>query len=104
MTAYTVPLFTRSGDQAGMTFGGGQFEASPDARRRCICIAVYGHGKARVEILQWCAARKTNSAIADILLVSETTMETHVVRACRELDCITATHAVAEAIRARLIY
>jgi LuxR family quorum sensing-dependent transcriptional regulator len=96
---YTVPLFTRSGDQGGMTFGGERFEGSPDAKKALHLIAIYGHGKARaiamarqrtvvatpklsareIEVLKWCAAGKTNSAIADILLVSETTIETHIV-------------------------
>jgi LuxR family quorum sensing-dependent transcriptional regulator len=121
---YTVPLFTRSGDQGGMTFGGERFEASPDAKKALHLIAIYGHGKARaiamarqrtvvatpklsareIEVLKWCAAGKTNSAIADILLVSATTIETHIARACRKLDCMNRTHAVAEAMRARLIF
>jgi len=123
-TGYTVPLFTPSGDQGGMTFGGECFEASPDAKKALHLIAIYGHGKARafakprqaaraatpklsareIEVLKWCAAGKTNSAIADILLVSETTIETHIARACRKLDCMNRTHAVAEAMRARLIF
>ena len=123
-SGYTVPLFTRSGDQGGMTFGGERFEAHPDAKKALHLIAIYGHGKARavamhrksaaaaapklsareIEVLKWCAAGKTNSAIADILLVSETTIETHIARACRKLDCINRTHAVAEAMRARLIF
>ena len=107
-----------------MTFGGERFEASPDAKKALHLIAIYGHGKARaiamarqrtvvatpklsareIEVLKWCAAGKTNSAIADILLVSETTIETHIARACRKLDCMNRTHAVAEAMRARLIF
>jgi LuxR family transcriptional regulator, quorum-sensing system regulator BjaR1 len=121
---FTVPLFTRSGDQGGMTFGGEQFEATPDAKKALHLIAIYGHGRARalsygrqrveapapklsareIEVLKWVAARKSNLAISDILGVAESTIETHVARACRKLDCMNRTHAVAEAMRARLIF
>ncbi len=121
---FTVPIYTYSGDQAGMTFGGEYFDATADAKRALHLIAIYGHAKTReimlqrrlpklappklsareAEVLKWCAAGKTTSAIAEILLVSETTIETHIARACRKLDSMNRTQAVAEAIRARIIF
>ncbi len=121
---FTVPIYTASGDQAGMTFGGEHFEGTREARRALELIAIFGHAKARaialgrqreetpaprlsareVEVLKWAAAGKSNSAIADILNVSETTIETFFARACRKLDSVNRTQAVAEAMRAGLIF
>lgn len=120
---YCVPIYTVSGDQAGMTFGGERFEDSADARRALHLIAIYGHYKAHelslarrrktlshprlspreIEVLKWCSAGKTTQTIAEILSLSEHTIETYVASACRKLDSVNRTQAVAQAIRARLI-
>jgi LuxR family quorum sensing-dependent transcriptional regulator len=125
ITGFSVPIYTTSGDQAAVTFGGRTFDDTPDARRTLHLIAIYGHNKAReislalnknvsrelvpklspreLEILKWCSVGKTNSAIAELLSLTENTVETYVAKACRKLDCVNRTQAVAEAIRARLI-
>jgi LuxR family quorum sensing-dependent transcriptional regulator len=120
---FSVPIYTISGDQAGMTFGGEQFEDTASARRALHLIAMYGHQKAlefsskrrarrlpppklsarELEVLKWCSAGKTNSYIAEILSLSENTIETYIAKACRKLDSVNRTQAVAQAIRARLI-
>jgi LuxR family quorum sensing-dependent transcriptional regulator len=122
-TGFSVPIYTISGDQAGMTFGGTEFHDSPGARRAMHLIAIYGHQKARdlaltrgkhemqppklspreLEVLKWCSAGKTTSHIAGILSISEHTVETYITNACRKLDSVNRTQAVAQAIRARLI-
>lgn len=75
---YCVPIYTVSGDQAGITFGGERFDDSADARRALRLIAFYGHHKAyelmlarpkkafrvprlsarETEVLKWCSAEK----------------------------------------------
>lgn len=47
--------------------------------------------------------RKTTQDIADILKLSAHTVESHVTSACRKLNAVNRTQAVAQAIRARLI-
>jgi LuxR family transcriptional regulator, quorum-sensing system regulator BjaR1 len=121
---YTVPLCSPSGAKAGMTFGGERFDDIPGAKRALHFVAVYAHSKVRnltsgrrkpevpqpklstkeIEVLKWCAAGKSYSRIADILLVSTTTIETHIGRACRKLAAANRTQAVVEAMRARLIF
>jgi LuxR family quorum sensing-dependent transcriptional regulator len=119
---FSVPIYTISGDQAGMTFGGELFDDSASARRALHLVAIYGHYKARefslaktrelpppklspreIEVLKWCSAGKTTSYIAEILSLSEHTVETYIANACRKLDSVNRTQAVAQAIRARLI-
>jgi LuxR family quorum sensing-dependent transcriptional regulator len=119
---FSVPIYTISGDQAGMTFGGEQFQDTAGARRALHLIAIYGHYKARelfiakeksrlspklspreLEVLKWCSAGKTTSDIAQVLSLSANTVETYIANACRKLDSVNRTQAVAQAIRARLI-
>lgn len=120
---FCVPIYTISGEEGGMTFGGETFEDAAGARRALHLIAIYGHCKARelalarrrpqrpppqlspreIEVLKWCSAGKTTQGIADHLMLSENTIETYIASACRKLDSVNRTQAVAQAIRARLI-
>jgi LuxR family quorum sensing-dependent transcriptional regulator len=120
----SVPIYTLSGDQAGVSFGGEHFELSEDDKAALHLIAIYGHarvcalrcpgGGARskrvarlspreIEILQWVAASKTSAEIGERLHISYATVETYIQRACIKLDAASRTQAVAEAIRAHLI-
>ncbi|TAK48960.1 MAG: LuxR family transcriptional regulator [Xanthobacteraceae bacterium] len=123
----SVPIYTQSGDQAGVSFGGSRYELGAEDRAALHLIAIYGHARAlalkqtkqnasqadgrkaprltarEVEVLKWVAAGKTSDVISDILLISSTTVEAHVIHACRKLDVVNRTQAVAEAIRAKLI-
>jgi DNA-binding CsgD family transcriptional regulator len=56
-----------------------------------------------VEVLRWIAAGKTSEVIADILSISVTTVDTHVIKACKKLNCVNRAHAVATAMRLGLI-
>ena len=55
------------------------------------------------EILAWAARGKTTSTTADILKISEETVETHVRNGIRKLNAANKTHAVAKAIYLGLI-
>ncbi len=117
----SVPIFTLSGDQAAVSFGGPYFEISDADQKALHLIAIYAHNKAcsllarstvsktpklsrrETEILEWIAAGLPSHDIADRLHIAYTTVETHIQRACRKLDASCRTQAVAEAIRAGLI-
>jgi len=55
------------------------------------------------EVLSWVAAGKTAWEIGEILHIAKRTADEHVKSICRKLDAGTRTHAVAIAIRDRLI-
>jgi LuxR family quorum sensing-dependent transcriptional regulator len=120
----SVPIYTLSGDQAGVSFGGDHFELGEEDKAALHMIAIYGHGRvsalrrprsggggkrpARLsprerEILQWVAAGKTSADIGDMLHIGYQSVETYIKRACVKLDAISRTQAVVEAMRARLI-
>lgn len=122
----TVPIFSVSGFQAGVTFGAEhKVDLSERARAALHLIAIYAHNAARdglsatgnraskrskqlsprqAEILRWIAAGKTNWEIGQILSISERTVEHQALAAAHRLNAVTRAQAVAEAIRARLIH
>jgi LuxR family quorum sensing-dependent transcriptional regulator len=55
------------------------------------------------EVLTWVAAGKTAWEIGEILNIAKRTVDEHVHRVCRKLDAGTRAHAVAIAVRDRLI-
>ncbi len=55
------------------------------------------------ECLYWCSRGKTNWEIGQILSISERTAEHHIASAARKLGSTSRVHAVAQAIRKRLI-
>jgi len=120
----SVPIYTLSGDQAGVSFGGEHFELSEEDKAALHLIAIYGHGRVsalrrprggdsgkkiarlsprEIEILQWVAAGRTSADIGDRLHIGYETVETYIKRACVKLDAASRTQAVAEALRAHLI-
>jgi LuxR family transcriptional regulator, quorum-sensing system regulator BjaR1 len=118
---FTIPIFTLSGDQGGVTFGGESVELSVEDRAALHLIGIYAHARTtelrypkvrlprprlsprEAEVLKWCAAGRTSRDIGEILSISDTTVETYIALACRKLDALNRTHAVAEAIRQKLI-
>lgn len=57
-----------------------------------------------IEILQWVAAGKSQQDIADILSISNRTVEVHLRSAREKLSALTTSQAIARAIGLRLIY
>jgi DNA-binding CsgD family transcriptional regulator len=55
------------------------------------------------EMLQWCSHGKSNSVIADILGISEKTVEYHLGSAFKKLDVTSRTSAVLKAVQMKLI-
>jgi LuxR family quorum sensing-dependent transcriptional regulator len=118
----SIPIYTLSGDQAAVSFGGTHFELSKSDQKALYLIGIYAHNKVaalrsnerrtkktpklsprEIEILQWTAAGLTTGAIGDRLKIGDTTVQTHIARICVKLDCRTRTQAVAEAMRAKII-
>jgi LuxR family quorum sensing-dependent transcriptional regulator len=64
---------------------------------------VDGLTAAQRDVLSWAARGKTVGETAEILRVSELTVETHIKNALRRLDVHNKTHAVAKAIMLGLI-
>lgn len=122
----TVPIFSVSGFQAGVTFGAEhEADLSERARAALHLIAIYAHNAVRdslsgtgnracqrakqlsprqTEILRWIAAGKTNWEIGRILGISERTVEHQASTAAHRLNAVTRAQAVAEALRARIIH
>lgn len=51
-----------------------------------------------LEIMSWTAQGKTRGEISIILSISEATVKTHLERACRKLNAVNKTQAVAIAV------
>ena len=55
------------------------------------------------EVLEWAANGKTSGEIAQILALSDHTINTYMNSAMRKLDCVNRTQLVAKALRLHLI-
>lgn len=118
---FTVPLITLDGQTAGFSLAGERMELSPEGRGMLTLLATYALGRAielleapsdsdpihltlrEREALQWAAEGKSEAEIGEIMRISEHGVDKHM-RAIRlKLGTRTRTHAVAEAIRKRLI-
>lgn len=56
-----------------------------------------------LEVLHWVACGKTSGEIADIVALSDHTVNSYINNAMRKLDCVNRTHLVAKALRLHLI-
>ncbi|MBU4527303.1 MAG: LuxR family transcriptional regulator [Hoeflea sp.] len=56
-----------------------------------------------LEVLHWVACGKTSGEIADIVALSDHTVNSYMNNAMRKLDCVNRTHLVAKAMRLHLI-
>ncbi|WP_259982790.1 helix-turn-helix domain-containing protein [Sulfitobacter sp. W027] len=54
-------------------------------------------------MLKWAAVGKTAWETAQIMTVSNSTVNHHLYNACAKLEVVNKTHAVAKAIRAQII-
>lgn len=59
--------------------------------------------KRELEVVRWTAQGKTSVEIAELLSISEHTVNAYMNNAMRKLDCVNRTQLVAKAIRRRLI-
>ncbi|MNY40575.1 HTH-type quorum sensing-dependent transcriptional regulator VjbR [compost metagenome] len=56
-----------------------------------------------IDCLNWTAAGKTSAEIAEIMMLSEHTINHYLNRATKKLDTVNRTQAVAKALRVGLI-
>ena len=56
-----------------------------------------------LEVLHWVACGKTSGEIAEIVALSDHTVNSYMNNAMRKLDCVNRTHLVAKAMRLHLI-
>ncbi|MDZ7603189.1 MAG: LuxR C-terminal-related transcriptional regulator [Hoeflea sp.] len=56
-----------------------------------------------LEVLHWAACGKTSGEIAEIVSLSDHTVNSYMNNAMRKLDCVNRTHLVAKALRLHLI-
>jgi LuxR family quorum sensing-dependent transcriptional regulator len=123
---FAVPIYTTHGFQAIVSFGARQMELTSDEKAALHLVGIYAHSAIRsklpsigqkhasfaskstlsrreIECLSWTAHGKTAWEISCILSLSQRTVEHYLESACRKLSCVGRTHAVAEALRQRLI-
>jgi LuxR family quorum sensing-dependent transcriptional regulator len=115
-----IPIHSVNGYQAGISFAGYDIEQSADAKAAVELIAIYAFNKfthlriataerpkiltpRQREILSWTAIGKTAWDIAQILGISEDTVNKQVGSAIVRLSASNRTHAVVEAIRRKEI-
>ena len=115
-----VPIHGLSGYQASISFAGFEVEETADAKSAVEMIAIYAVNKLthflaaipdpekvltprQCEIMTWTARGKTAWDIAQILSISEDTVNKLAASAMQRLKVSNRPHAVAEAIRRREI-
>lgn len=117
---FTIPLTTLDGDVAGFSLAGERLEMSQEDRGVLTLLATYALGRSILlreterapevrltpreqEALQWAAEGKTEWEIGERMGISEHGVDKHMRAAREKLGTRSRTHAVAEAIRLRLI-
>ncbi|WP_341487800.1 LuxR family transcriptional regulator [Pararhizobium sp. A13] len=117
---YSVPLHSAGGFQAIVTFGAEKVDISQEARGALHIISIYAHNGLKAlltdeatsrhltslnitprerEVLQWCAAGKTSSEIADIMGRSPRTIQNEIGNAQKKLNVVNTAQMVAESFR-----
>ena len=123
----TVPIYSRTGDQSGVTFGGREIATGGENVGALRMIAIYAHeraselassdggsgqGKLRrdlklapreLDVVRWAAEGKTSWETAEILGIAKKTVDHLVERSCRKLNARNRVNMVTIAIRNGLI-
>lgn len=119
-SGHVVPVPTLDGGLTALSFGGSDPETSDEARDALSFAASYAVGRLlhvpreaidedvrltprEVDCLLWAAEGKSDWDIATILGISRPTVLKHLRSARDRLDAMNRTHAVAKAMRLRLI-
>lgn len=121
---FSVPIQGVAGLQAIITFGAHSVDLSREARATLELIAVFAHNRLRsireearnqerrtelritkreLDLIQWCAAGKTNWEIGEILGLSHKTVQNELAKVQRKLNAVNRTQMIAEAFRAGII-
>lgn len=118
--AIWCPVQDMRGMRGGVSISGSRSSFSPSEVAEIFYVAahLYGHlayvrsldsrvsetlTDREIDCLNWTAAGKTSAEIADILSLSEHTVNHHLNRATKKLNTVNRTQAVAKALRAGLI-
>ncbi|MCK9919477.1 helix-turn-helix transcriptional regulator [Microbacteriaceae bacterium K1510] len=75
----------------------------PANSRRALGAKLYSLTAREVEVLTWVARGKSAWEIGEILNIAKRTVDEHVQTAVRKMGAVNRTHAVALAIRDRII-
>ncbi|MBN9489793.1 MAG: LuxR family transcriptional regulator [Alphaproteobacteria bacterium] len=117
---YVVPITLLDGSLAAISFGGDHIDLSPDDQSILGFAASYALGtllqhrfsarRARRRVsareydcLLWAAEGKTDWEISVILGVSKSTVTKHILSAREKLGAVTKSHAIAIALRERIL-
>lgn len=117
---FVVPIHGLTGHEAGVSLAGVHLDLNARSKPALHLIAMYGfdhirrllapapHPSARLtprerEVLAWASQGKSAWEIGEILRIAQRTAEEHLATAARKLGAVNRTHAVAIAIRQRLI-
>lgn len=118
---YACPIVTLSGQQACVSFGGERYDLAGDDEAALHLVSTYGFSAAKsfvtqdrtdfldeltpreTEVIKWLSVGKTSWEISRILSVSEKTVEKHCGAIYTKFNVGNKTHAVALALRSRLI-
>lgn len=115
-----VPIRLPDGATAAVSFGGSNADLSPTERGQLTFIANYAFGRTinfiarknlypmpltprEHECLLWASEGKTDWEIARILGISTPTVTKHMLSSKQKLGAVTKTHAVAIAVRSRIV-
>jgi DNA-binding CsgD family transcriptional regulator len=114
------PVHEASGNRGAVSFAGDREAFTPEEMRGLNYVAIHVYDRLaeirnldtritdtlterEIDCLNWTAAGKTSAEIADILTLSEHTVNHYLNRATKKLDTVNRTQAVAKALRIGLI-
>jgi LuxR family quorum sensing-dependent transcriptional regulator len=117
----SIPIFDPGGFSGCISMSGPKLNVTQEAKRALHMVSLFAHGTAerlhRVsertitqaltererEVLRWTAVGKTYGQIAEILGISDRTVEAHLRHAKLKLGTVNATHTAVVALQRREI-
>ena len=117
---FTVPINTPHGFEACVSMTGSDLDLTARSKPLIHLVALYGYERVRQlagvatatkprltrrerEVLQWAARGKSAWEIGEILAIGRRTVEEHIATATRKLGAVNRPHAIALALRDKLI-
>lgn len=117
---FVVPIHGLTGYEAGVSLGGVHLDLNPRSKPALHLMAMYGFERIRRlldprpvppalltprerEVIAWASQGKSAWEIGEILNITQRTAEEHLATAARKLGAVNRTHAVALAIRRKII-
>jgi LuxR family quorum sensing-dependent transcriptional regulator len=117
---FVVPIHGLTGYEAGVSLGGVHLDLNARSKPALHLMAMYGFDRIRRlldprpaqttvltprerEVITWASQGKSAWEIGEILNITQRTAEEHLATAARKLGAVNRTHAVAIAIRQKII-